>query len=398
MTQHAKNNKPTDLPTPSRDALAHSDRLCRFIRGDIAKQGGVIDFARYMQHALYAPGLGYYTAGASKFGQQGDFITAPEISPLFGRSVARQCADVLKSLNSGDVLEVGAGSGKLARDILLELKQLDCLPDRYLILESSADLRQRQQQLLQAEMPDFFSKIAWLDSWPEQPFSGVVVANELLDAMPVHRLMCTDEGWVELGVGLENDDFCWSALNDKTKPVASLTQQLQEANLILDQGYISEICLAQKAWVNSLANCLQHALILLIDYGYSRKDYYHPQRRNGSLRCHYRHYAHDDPFFYPGLQDITAHVDFTAIAEAAVEYQLDVLGYTTQAYFLMACGITELVDMDSLDELSQVEHAQQIRRLTMPGEMGESFKVIALGKNLDLDLRGFSFNDQRGHL
>lgn len=398
MTQHAKNNKPTDLPTPSRDALAHSDRLCRFIRGDIAKQGGVIDFARYMQHALYAPGLGYYTAGASKFGQQGDFITAPEISPLFGRSVARQCADVLKSLNSGDVLEVGAGSGKLARDILLELKQLDCLPDRYLILESSADLRQRQQQLLQAEMPDFFSQIVWLDSLPEQPFSGVVVANELLDAMPVHRLMCAEEGWVELGVGLENGDFCWSALNDKTKPVASLTQQLQEANLILDQGYMSEVCLAQKAWINSLADCLDQALVLLVDYGYSRKDYYHPQRRNGSLRCHYRHYAHDDPFFYPGLQDITAHVDFTAIAEAAVEYQLDVLGYTTQAYFLMACGITELVDMDSLDELSQVEHAQQIRRLTMPGEMGESFKVIALGKNLDLDLRGFSFNDQRGHL
>ncbi|MBN4050469.1 SAM-dependent methyltransferase [Gammaproteobacteria bacterium AH-315-M22] len=396
---------PVDWPQPSSDAMAHSEALVKVIKADIKAQGGIIDFTRYMQHALYAPGLGYYTAGANKFGPAGDFITAPEISPLFGRCLARQCQQALLALSKtadGAILEVGAGSGKLARDILLELTALDCLPARYFILESSADLRQRQQALLQNSVADYFDHIEWLDALPAAPFSGVVLANEFLDALPVNRLIKSDNQFQELGVIVENGCLQYKKLKAETIATSTLQQRLEPLSTEFDTDYIAELCLAMDGWIASLAACLQQALILFIDYGSARHEYYHPQRAQGSLRCHYRHRAHDAPFVYPGLQDITAHVDFTALAEAAINNQLEVLGYTNQAYFLMSCGLTENVDMESATDVERVEIAQQIRRLTLPGEMGETFKVMALGCDLPADLLanllGFSIRDLRGHL
>ncbi len=400
---------PADWPQPSPDAIAHSAALVDVIKADIKAQGGVIDFARYMQHALYAPGLGYYTAGANKFGPAGDFITAPEISPLFGRCLARQCQQALLALPktaAGAILEVGAGSGKLARDILLELTALDCLPSRYFILESSADLRQRQQALLQDSVADYFDRIEWLDALPTAPFSGVVIANELLDALPVNRLIKSGDQFQELGVAVENDCLQYKKLKGATAATHALQQRLEPLPTKFDIAYTAELCLAMDGWIASLAAGLQQALVLLIDYGSARHEYYHPQRVQGSLRCHYRHRAHDAPFVYPGLQDITAHVDFTAVAEVAIDNQLDVLGYTNQAYFLMSSGITEMVDIESATDIERINLAQQIRRLTLPGEMGETFKVMALGRDLPIDLSGdlsgdflgFSMRDLRGHL
>ncbi|MBL4852363.1 MAG: SAM-dependent methyltransferase [Gammaproteobacteria bacterium] len=396
---------PADWPQPNPDAIAHSAALVDVIKADIKAQGGIIDFARYMQNALYAPGLGYYTAGANKFGPAGDFITAPEVSPLFGRCVARQCQQALLALpktDDGSILEVGAGSGKLARDILLELTSLDCLPSRYFILESSADLRQRQQALLQDSVADYFHRIEWLDALPTTPFSGVVLANEFLDALPANRLIKSDDQFQELGVVVENGCLQYKKLKAETIATSILQQRLEPLSIEFDTGYIAELCLEMDGWIASLAACLQQALVLFIDYGSARHEYYHPQRVQGSLRCHYRHRAHDAPFVYPGLQDITAHVDFTAVAEAAIDNQLDVLGYTNQAYFLMSCGLTENVDMESATDVERVEIAQQIRRLTLPGEMGETFKVMALGRDLPDDLLvgllGFSMRDLRGNL
>ncbi len=387
-----------NFPAPSDDGMAHSEELAKRIRSAISAQGGIIDFASYMQYVLYEPGYGYYTAGATKFGGAGDFITAPEISPLFGRSIAQQCFDVLCSIPQSVILEVGAGSGKLARDILLELSHLKVMPERYLIIETSADLKSKQQELLKAALPDFYKRIYWLEQWPKAPVSGVVVANELLDAMPVHRLRQQESRLIELGVTENGKAFGYSPMAGHTLAVERLQAKLNEAGVSLTEGTDTEICLMHDAWVASLSRCLNQGLVLLVDYGYSRKDYYHPQRVDGTLRCHYRHIAHDNPFFYPGLQDLTAHVDFTAIAESAVDSGFDVLGYTTQAYFLLSCGITELVDMEHLDDLQRIDVAQQIRKLTMPGEMGEPFKTIALGKDLDIGLKGFSMNDQRENL
>ena len=398
MALETTHSIPSDWPQPGSDAVAHSQALVSYIKANIDRQGGIIDFAEYMRHALYAPGLGYYTAGANKFGPAGDFITAPEISPLFGRCIARQCQQVLAQITGGAILEVGAGSGKLARDILGELKQQQCLPSRYFILESSADLRQRQQALLKASLPDFFDKIEWLDALPSSSFSGVVIANELLDALPVHRLSHSGNKFEEIGVAVENGELQWQKMPGPTQASALLQQRLEPVEAEFCVSYTAELCLAMEAWLNSLAECLNQALVLLIDYGSARHEYYHPQRTQGSLRCHYRHRAHDNPFVYPGLQDITAHVDFTAVAEAAVENQLDVMAYTTQAYFLMSCGITEMIDMEQASDIERLERAQQIKRLTLPGEMGETFKVIALGRELDVDLLGFSMRDLRGHL
>lgn len=392
------NNIPSDWPQPSADAVAHSQVLVDYIRSDINEQGGVIDFARYMRHALYAPGLGYYTAGSNKFGSAGDFITAPEISPLFGRCLARQCQQAMSEIEGAAILEVGAGSGKLARDILRELFDLNSLPSRYFILESSADLRQRQQALLQESVPEYYPQIEWLDSMPSTPFSGVVIANELLDALPVNRLVNGEQGFGELGVSHDNGKFHYAELLGETAATTQLHQRIAPLLTEFDKAYTAELCLAMDAWLASLAQCLKHALVLLIDYGSARAEYYHPQRMRGSLRCHYRHHAHDDPFIYPGLQDITAHVDFTAVAEAAVNNQLEVLGYTSQAYFLMSCGLTEMVDIQDAKDIERIETAQQVRRLTMPGEMGETFKVIALGCNCYCDLMGFSMRDMRGNL
>jgi len=380
------------LPSPSPDALAHSERLSTLIREEIAVHGGWIDFARYMELALYAPGLGYYSAGAAKFGAAGDFVTAPEISRLFGRALARHAAHILRQ-TQGDLLELGAGSGKLAVQLLGELEKIGTLPAHYLILEVSAHLRQVQQETFARELPpELAERVQWLNALPPS-FTGLVVGNEVLDALPVHIVAWDDEEISERGVGLEDDHFVWR--NGSLQP--GLLQEAT-ARLYLPSGYVSEICLAAPALIASLADMLERGALLFIDYGYSRREYYHPQRSQGTLMCHYRHLAHDDPFTFPGLQDITAHVDFTTMAEAGVQHGLNLLGYTGQAQFLIDCGIIDLLaEVSPEDTAAYLPLSSQVQKLLSPIEMGELFKAIALGKGIEAPLPGFTQGD-RSHM
>ncbi|MEO8331491.1 MAG: SAM-dependent methyltransferase, partial [Gallionella sp.] len=352
------------LPAPSQEAAQHSTLLSESIRRDIAAHDGWIPFARYMELALYAPGLGYYTAGAHKFGAAGDFITAPELSPLFGRTVARQVAEII-ALSSPHVLELGAGSGKLAADMLAELELLGNLPDSYQILEVSADLRARQQELIRARLPHLLDRVHWLDTMPEI-FSGAIIANEVLDALPVHLVHWRDSALTERGVATGEQGFVWQerAISD-----AILLHAAQQISVSDD--YVSEICLASRGLINSLAQRLDQGALLFIDYGFGAREFYHPQRSSGTLMCHYRHHAHDDPFFLPGLQDITAHVNFTDIAACGIDVGLELIGYTSQAFFLINCGITTLLQDTSPENLRDyLPLSAQVQKLTSPAEMG----------------------------
>jgi len=365
---------PANLPAPGIDAAQHSATLTEHIRRDIAAHGGWISFARYMELALYAPGLGYYTAGAHKLGAAGDFITAPELSPLFGRTLARQVEEIM-SFSSPHVLELGAGSGKLAADMLAELERMDRLPDSYMILEVSADLRARQRVLLGARLPHLMDRIHWLDTLPEK-FSGAIIANEVLDALPVHLVHSLDSAIVERGVALGADGFIWQERAIRDAALLSAAQKLD-----LPDDYVSEICLSAHGLIKSLAQCLEQGVMLFIDYGFGARELYHPQRSRGSLMCHYRHHAHDDPFYFPGLQDITAHVNFSDVAECGIDAGLELMGYTSQAFFLINCGITELLQDASPEILRDyLPLSAQLQKLTSPAEMGELFKVIAMGK------------------
>jgi SAM-dependent MidA family methyltransferase len=383
------------LRVPDEEAQAHSEKLISRIRDEIDREGGSISFARYMDLALFAPGLGYYSAGSRKFGGEGDFVTAPEISSLFSRTLAHQVAEVLGNVQGGKVLEVGAGSGVMAADMLAELEHIQCLPEAYLVLELSADLRERQRQLLADRVPHLLDRVQWLDELPTSGFRGVVVANELLDALPVH-CFCLQEGDIrERYVTWQDGRFQWQTGEPET---LQLKERIIALAGDLPEGYQSEINLAAKGWLASIAQMLEAGVVLLLDYGFPRREFYHPQRMSGTLMCHYRHRAHDDPFVFPGLQDITAHVDFTAVAEAAVDADLTVNGYTSQGYFLLANGITGLAENLTPDAKQQVVIANQVRTLTMPDEMGELFKVMALGKDYDAPLTGFSLHDARHKL
>ncbi|OFZ68773.1 MAG: hypothetical protein A2Z01_11990 [Betaproteobacteria bacterium RBG_16_58_11] len=380
------------LPEPSPDAKTHSQQVQNHLRAEIAAQGGWISFARYMELTLYAPGLGYYAAGAAKFGPAGDFTTAPEQSTLFGRCVARQVAQVLRE-TGGNILEAGAGSGKLACDLLLELEKLDTLPAHYFILELSGELRARQHATLATHTPHLLNKVQWLNQLP-QTFSGIVLGNEVLDAMPAHLVVRKDGAWLERGVSANQAGFSW-----QDRPIAG--NALLQAVQMLDVpgGYLTEINLAAPAFISSLAERLQRGVLLLIDYGFPRAEYYHPQRSQGTLMCHYRHFAHGEPFYWPGLQDITAHVDFSAIAEAGVDHGCELLGFTTQANFLINCGITDLLsEVSPEDPARYLPLANQAQYLLSPAEMGELFKVIALGKGIEITLMGFTKGDQRHRL
>lgn len=375
------------MPSPSPEAAAHSARLAEHIRSEIAAHGGWIPFARYMELALYAPGLGYYTAGTSKFGEAGDFITAPELSPLFGRTLARQAAEVMRH-SAPHILELGAGSGKLAADMLAELERLGSLPESYSILEVSADLRERQQARLRERLPHLFERVRWLNELPEA-FSGAVVANEVLDALPVHLVHWEDSALTERGVAVNGESFVW-----QDRPIADAALLQAAQNIAVPDGYVSEICLAARGLINSLAQRLQNGALLFIDYGFGAREYYHPQRSSGTLMCHYRHHAHDEPFFLPGLQDITAHVNFTDIAECGIDAGLELLGYTNQAFFLINCGIAELMQEVSPDNPREyLPLSGQLQKLTSPAEMGELFKVIALGRGIGEPLTGFAQGD-----
>ena len=391
-----------DLPLPAPDALEHSRCLAERIREEIRAAGGALPFARYMELVLYAPGLGYYSAGARKFGAAGDFITAPELSPLFSRCLARQCAEVLAAVPQGSILELGAGSGVMAADMLLELQARDQLPAEYLILEVSGELKERQRQTLITKATALASRVRWLDALPAA-FSGVIVGNEVLDALPVERFLKRPGGFDEYCVRADGEGFTWSTRPAGEQLAAVLKAFETTLAEPLKPGYVSELNLGLMPLVSSLAAALEQGALLLLDYGYPRAAYYHHERSMGTLMCHYRQRAHDDPFLYPGLQDITAHVDFTAVAEAGTSSGLELTGYTTQAHFLMALGVASMAGADDVqgrtnaagDRMSEaaLKAAQQVKLLTLPEEMGERFKAIGFAKGLDVPLSGFTLRD-----
>ena len=384
----------TSLPQPDSAAVAHSTALLCNIQALIAKEGGWINFAQFMDAALYTPGLGYYSGGAKKFGFDGDFVTASEISPLFSQTIARQVQQVLSALKvqniQADILELGAGTGLFAKDLLLEMAKLDQLPTRYMILEVSAHLREVQQSSLKAALSiELMNRVVWLDALPDH-FDGLIFANEVLDALPVHIVKTTADGLVEMGVVSVQEGLAWQ---EKLAVSSALKDFVAEIDLM--DGYTTEVCLAASGLVASLAGILQSGMLLMIDYGFSRDEYYHPQRNQGTLMCHYRHRAHGEPLVYLGLQDITAHVDFTRVAEAGVANGLELIGFVTQAQFLINAGITELLAFipaeDSANYLPLVASAQ---KLLSPAEMGDLFKVIAFERNLDIPFIGFSSGDK----
>jgi SAM-dependent MidA family methyltransferase len=370
------------LPLPDAAAIAHSARLVDAIAARIEDRGGVIGFDEYMQMALYEPGLGYYSAAAAKFGAPGDFVTAPEISPLFGFCLARQAAAVIAQGCSARILEFGAGSGKLCAQILSTLPTLE----HYQILDLSADLKQRQQSYLRAELSaELFHKIEWLSSLPQE-FDGIVLANEVLDAMPVHILSKKGE-WLERCIGYDGQGFTWQSITPKqtvTDSIRSIEARLGD----FAEGYQSELNLNYGPWLKALAQSCKRALVLIIDYGYEQDQYYHPSRARGTLTCHYQHRVHTDPLVYPGLQDITAFVDFDACADAAETNGFVLSGLVTQGRFLLANGLLEEAQRwaQGNDSLLQLALSQQVGTLSLPQEMGDKFKVLAMQKNMTLEL------------
>jgi len=378
------------LPKPSSDAQAYSDALKRRIGDEIEAAGGWIGFERFMELALYAPGMGYYSGGAHKFGAAGDFVTAPEISSLFSQTLAVQVAQVM-ALSAPKIIEVGAGSGRLAADMLLELERCSALPEHYHILELSGELRERQRASITQRAPHLLARVDWLDRLPEH-FDGAVLANELLDAMPVCLVVWDDAMILEHGVSLENSEFVWRDRPAQGRVLARAQALAEES--ILPPGYLSEINLAAADWTAAWGRILGRGALVLIDYGFPRHEYYHEQRDAGTLMCHYRHQAHSEPFYLPGLQDITAHVDFTAIVEAGFDAGLELLGYTTQASFLLNCGLPEILGRTPADDPKRyLPQARAAQKLISPAEMGDLFKVIALGKGIDATLVGFTEND-----
>lgn len=381
------------LPTPSVEAQKHSQQLITLIQETINAQKGWISFAEFMHLALYAPSLGYYSAGSQKFGDSkyggGDFVTAPEISPLFAQTLANQILQVL-NLTQGNILELGAGTGKLAADILLTLAEKNAAPAKYFILEVSDHLRQVQLETLQKRLPEnLVQRVEWLRELPSS-FNGVIVGNEILDAIPVHIVHVKGDGIYERGIANESEEFIWQ---DNVLNEASLLNIASKLNL--PEGYVTEVCPSASGLIASLAHSLQQGVILMIDYGFSAREYYHPQRNQGTLMCHYQHYAHSEPLINIGLQDITAHVDFTSIAHAGVNHGLALSGFCSQAQFLMNCGILALMSQVSPHDMARYAPlAAAAQKLLSPAEMGDLFKVIALSKNIDEPLIGFVSGDK----
>jgi SAM-dependent MidA family methyltransferase len=370
----------SSLPEADAASAAHSRRVAEFIRRKIDAAGGCIGFAEYMHHALYAPGLGYYAAGSTKFGAAGDFITAPEASRLFGAVVARQCAEMFTQLTAPRVLEIGAGSGRLAVDVLSKLAEIDALPSSYDIVEVSAELQQRQRLTVESTVPDLAGRVRWLDTLPHA-YEGIILANEVLDALPVERFVVGENGVEQVCVNHDADGF-----STVTRPAPAVLARAvgaieQDLGAPLPAGYTSEVCLALAPWVADVAKSLAAGAVLLFDYGVSRREYYAADRRSGWLRCHFRHRAHNDPLRLPGIQDITSWVDFSAAATAAAEQGLQVMGFVTQAQFMINGGLdAELGGMAEMPIDAQLELANEVKLLTLPGEMGERFKCIGLSR------------------
>jgi SAM-dependent MidA family methyltransferase len=391
---------PLDLPALTDDEAAHGATLEARVRAAIERAGGWIGFAEFMRLALYEPGLGYYSAGARKFGAAGDFVTAPEVAPVFSRCVAVQCAEVLGELGpAAVVLELGAGSGVMACGLLAELERRSALPREYWILDVSADLRERQREALAAALPHLLARVRWLDALPEPPFDGIVVANEVLDALVVERFVVRNGEVRALGVAVDGAGRLRLEERAADEGLRRAVRRI-EADLggehVWPEGYQSEINPGLTGWLDSVAASLGRGVLLFVDYGLPRREYYTAERTRGTLLCHFRHRFHDDALTRLGLQDITAWVDFTAVAESAQAAGLEVAGYTTQAHFLIGCGLEEFVaNVEGLDLVERVNLSRQAMMLTLPGEMGERFKVIALAKRYEAPLRGFAVRDLR---
>ena len=380
---------------PGAAALAHSKRLESLIVSDIS-QAGAMPFDRYMELVLYAPGLGYYTAGSQKFGEAGDFVTAPEISSLFSQCLANQCAQVLTE-TGGSILEFGAGSGIMAAHILKQLEVLNCLPEQYFILDLSPDLKSRQQQTINQLVPHLAERVSWPGQMPKN-FTGVMLGNEVLDAMPVSLFKIQDNQVLEQFVENPGGELKPVWLN-AGKQLQAAVKELVTQGAEFQNGYVSEINLRLHGWLQSLSASLQQGAVLLIDYGYTGKEYYLPERSMGTLICHYRHRAHDDPYKLVGLQDITANVDFSAVSRAAQQVGLQLAGYTSQANFLMANDLEALMAVYSPEDSETfLRVAQGVKALVLPSQMGERFKVIGLTKNYDSPLQGFALRDMRDRL
>ena len=387
--------KLTDYRQPDENALSHSRHLQQVICEEI-QSSGAIPFDRFMELALYAPGLGYYAAGSHKFGAAGDFITAPELSALFSRCLANQCQQVL-SITGGSILEFGAGSGAMAADILQQLQKLNCLPEKYWILDLSPDLKLRQLETLQSRVPDLLERVEWIEQLPVN-FDGVVLANEVIDAMPVSIFKKTNDEVLEQFVDCEEGELkpIWNKANQELN---SAVENIEQNNGVLPDNYVSEINARVDGWLTSLDDCLGQGAVFLIDYGYTAKEYYMPERNMGTLICHYQHQAHDDPLMLVGLQDVTASVDFSAVANKAQALGFITAGYTTQAHFLMANGIEQMImETSPEDSESFYQVTQAVKRLMMPSEMGERFKVLGLQKNFTQELQGFAVRNFKDRL
>jgi SAM-dependent MidA family methyltransferase len=382
-----------DLPEPEAAAREHSARVAEHIRAVIDEADGAIPFSDYMQQALYAPGLGYYRAGTEKFGAAGDFVTAPEVSPLFGQVIGRQIGEALDGCDGDTVLELGAGSGRLALDVLRTLAKQNRLPERYYILEVSGELAARQKALLSRE-PELAARVEWLHALPETPIRGVIFANEVADALPVECFSWNEGAIARRGVTVEDNAFAWRELppsNAMSHRIAALAETYQWAG-----DYRSEFCPALPDWIATLATTLDRGTLLLFDYGLPEREFYHPQRNRGTLVCHYRHRAHEEPFVWPGLCDITAWVDFSALAQAGREAGLAVAGYTSQANFLLGGGIGDALEGIE-DERELLRMAGEIKRLALPSEMGEAFKAITLTRDCPVS-SAFGFHNAAARL
>jgi SAM-dependent MidA family methyltransferase len=376
------------LPLPDDDARAHSDQLVALIRDQVRAAGGAIPFSRFMELALYAPGFGYYSAGARKFGADGDFVTAPELGPAFARCVADATAPVLQAFGDASrFFELGGGSGAFAEAALVRFAEIGALPDEYWLLEPSADLRERQRERLQAALPPSdYARCRWLDGPPEAHWRGVLFANEVLDALPTPRFVVRGGEIYEEHVVLGADGAFLRVDQPADALLRAAVRHVERDNEApLPEGYRSEILPQLPYWIQAVGGLLQEGVMLFADYGYARREYYRAERSDGTLICHYRHRVHGDPFFLPGLQDLTASVDFTALAEAGVNAGFDLAGYCSQASFLLANGIelrlAEIAAID--DEATRYRANQQIKRLMLPGEMGERFQLMGFQRGAE---------------
>ena len=371
------------LPEPDDHARAHSARLRELIAGEIAAHGPM-PFQRYMELALYAPGLGYYAAGTQKFGAAGDFITAPELGNVFAETLAEALATTLRQFDAPVLMELGAGSGALAVDLLDALARRDALPARYQILERSADLRQRQQERIATALPALADRVAWLDQPPAEPFDGAIVGNEVVDALACARFVVAPENVAEVAVDVRDGRLVETRIPARPSVRAAFEHIQSDLPAPLPPGYTSELIPELGAWLAAVSAPLRRGLVLLADYGYGRPEYYRPDRGDGTLICHYRQHAHADPYWYPGLNDLSASVDFTALAEAGIDCGLDLFAYENQSGFLIGAGIERIfAHLDSLDDRARLRITGQIKQLMLPGEMGERFKVMLLGRGVD---------------